>query len=316
MKRICLIMALFVMSFVSCNPEAEKAAVETREVTDVTSNSAKVVCNVADDGGAEVSSRGVCWGTSGNPTIETASSMGAGSGIGNYESVIVGLESNTTYYVRAYATNEAGISYGEVRNFTTLDGEGDDSGSASDPDGEIAGHGYVDLGLPSGLKWATCNLGAHKPEGYGNYYAWGEISLKAEYYWDNCVTYGEQMSDISGDAKYDAATANWGESWRMPTIKEMEELILNCTWEFIYQNGTKGCKVIGPNGKCIFLPTSGFRDGLSFGYDGYDGYYWGSTPYDNGGNDDCACTLYFHESYLGVEQYGRSYGFTVRPVSE
>ena len=115
MKRIYLIMV--VMTMMSCVSEVEKATVETRKVIDVTSNSAKVVCNVSDDGGAEVSLRGVCWDTICNPVIATASSMGAGSGIGNYECDIDGLNSNTTYYVRAYATNSAGVSYREEVSF-------------------------------------------------------------------------------------------------------------------------------------------------------------------------------------------------------
>ena len=229
MKRIYLIMV--VMTMMSCVSEVEKATVETRKVIDVTSNSAKVVCNVSDDGGAEVSLRGVCWDTICNPVIATASSMGAGQGIGNYECEINGLNSNTTYYVRAYATNSAGVSYGEEVSFNTLDGDdGDDSGS----DSEIAGHEYVDLGLPSGLKWATCNVGAEKPEDYGDYFAWGEIETKSEYTESNSLTHGKQMDDISGDVQYDVAAANWGDSWRMPTKDEMIELVSNCEWEWIF----------------------------------------------------------------------------------
>ena len=93
------------------------------------------------------------------------------------------------------------------------------------------GHEYVDLGLPSGLKWATCNVGASKPEDFGNYYAWGETSPKDEYTEDNCSTYEKQINDISGNAQYDAARANWGGKWRLPTKSEMQELRYKCTWE-------------------------------------------------------------------------------------
>lgn len=91
-------------------------------------------------------------------------------------------------------------------------------------------HEYVDLGLPSGTKWATCNVGANIPEEYGDFYAWGEITTKSEYTTENCVTYGESMDDISGNPNYDVARAKWGGSWRMPTKSEMRELVYNCNW--------------------------------------------------------------------------------------
>lgn len=328
MKKIHFIIALIVMTMVSCVMETEKATVETIEVTDVTSSSARVICNVSDDGGTEVSSRGVCWDTIENPTVEMASSVEAGSGIGNYDCDINGLESNTTYYVRAYATNSVGISYGEERSFNTLNGNDD-----NDDNEEIAGHGYVDLGLPSGLKWATCNVGSENPEDYGYYFAWGETSPKTVYDWETYQHWIDNNedgefddgsdestinSDISGDALYDAATANWGESWRMPTKDEMYELVKYCEWELICVNGVYGSKVIGPNGNCIFLPVAGSYDGPSVYYDGGYGYYWTSTP--NEYNDCIAYDLNIFGNgnenvSLGLG-YTRAYGHTVRPVSE
>ncbi len=322
MKRIYLIFILFAMTMVSCVPEAEKATVEIKEFTDVTLNSARVVCNVSDDGGAEVSSRGVCWDILGNPTIETASSMVAGSGIGNYECEVDGLESGTTYYVRAYATNSAGISYGEQKEFMTLGGDGGNEDSD-----EIAGHEFVDLGLPSGKKWATCNVGASSPEDYGDYFAWGETNPKAEYDWDTYLHWndldgdggyddGETTinSDISGNAQYDAAAANWGGSWRMPTKDEMQELVDYCEWEWTQVNGVNGSKVTGPNGSCIFLPAAGYRYGTSLYDDGYYGGSWSSTLY--GGYDDYAYDLYFGDGGEYVH-YGYRYdGLPVRPITE
>ena len=185
-----------------------------------------------------------------------------------------------------------------------------------DPDGYIAGHGYVDLGLPSGVKWATCNVGASSPEDYGDYYAWGETSPKAEYTWENSVTYGEQMSDISGNAQYDAATANWGGSWRMPTKEQMEELFEHCEWEWTQVNGVNGAKVIGPNGSCIFLPAAGYRNGPWLYNNGDNGYCWSSTPLVS--ND--YYYAYFLHFYDGDEYVGWGYdlslGFTVRPITE
>ncbi len=178
----------------------------------------------------------------------------------------------------------------------------------------INGHEYVDLGLPSGLKWATCNVGASKPEEYGNYYAWGETSTKSSYTSDNSKTYGKQMYDIKGNSQYDAARSNWGGNWRMPTKTEMQELINNCTWEWMTQNGKNGYKVTGPNGNKIFLPAAGYRLGSSLYCAGERGFYWSSTP--NESNSSTACSLCFDSSKHGVDYGNRSGGQSVRPVSE
>ncbi len=183
--------------------------------------------------------------------------------------------------------------------------------------GTISGHDYVDLGLPSGLKWATCNVGASQPHEYGNYYAWGETSTKTEYTAENCVTHDKSMGDISGNASYDAARANWGDSWRMPTDRELTELRENCIWTWTSQSGVNGYKVTGSNGNSIFLPAAGYSDGelgLKFGNLGDYGYYWGSTLCES--DIILACYLNFdsgrHEVVCGYLYYGR----TVRPVSE
>ena len=178
------------------------------------------------------------------------------------------------------------------------------------------GHEYVDLGLPSGLKWATCNVGADKPEEYGNYYAWGEITTKTEYTRKNSYTCGKQMKDIKGDSKYDAARANWGGSWRLPTKEELIELKDKCTWKWTTQNGVKGCEVTGPNGNHIFLPAAGGRDDrMSFFHVGYFGLYWSSTPNDDY-YDGNAFGLNFNYGVEYVDVHNRDNGRTVRPVSE
>ena len=92
------------------------------------------------------------------------------------------------------------------------------------------GHDYVDLGLPSGLKWATCNVGSTTPEGYGDFFAWGEINTKDSYTPQNSITNGYQIGDISGNEQYDAARANWGATWRLPTKEELQELLDNCVF--------------------------------------------------------------------------------------
>ena len=176
----------------------------------------------------------------------------------------------------------------------------------------INGHEYVDLGLS--VKWATCNVGASKPEDYGNYYAWGETGTKSSYTDDNSKTYGKQMYDIKGNSLYDAARANWGGTWRLPTKAELEELNNKCTWKWTTQNGVKGYKVTGPNGNSIFLPAAGYRYGSSLYYAGENGYFWSSTSYES--NSFGACRLYFGSSKLYVYSNGRGYGQSVRPVSE
>ena len=189
------------------------------------------------------------------------------------------------------------------------------NGGGGTTTGTINGHDWVDLGLPSGLKWATCNIGASTPEGYGNYYAWGETTTKSSYTEDNCRTYGVSMNDISGNATYDAARANWGSTWRMPTNAEMEELENNCTWTWTAQSGINGYKVTGQNGKSIFLPAAGYCHGTSRYYVGEDGYYWSSSP--DKSSDNGAYDLYFASDYHNVNWIDRRYyGYSVRPVSE
>ena len=174
------------------------------------------------------------------------------------------------------------------------------------------GYQYVDLGLS--VKWATCNVGASKPEDYGNYYAWGETSTKSSYTSDNSKTNGKSMGDIKGNSSYDAARANWGGKWRMPTESEMQELIDRCTWEWTTQNGKNGYKVTGPNGNSIFLPAAGYRDGSLLCYAGSGSYYWSSSPteYDVSG----AYSLLFNGSILSMYNDYRSVGQSVRPVIE
>ena len=193
----------------------------------------------------------------------------------------------------------------------------------------VNGYEYVDLGLPSGLKWATCNVGAETPEEYGNYYAWGETQPAPgfNYIESNCATYGLSISELQSQgyidnegnltSSHDAATANWGGSWRMPTEAEQQELSNNCTWEWTTQNNVNGCRVTGPNGSCIFLPAAGLRHGSSLYDDGSIGYFFSSTPYDFNYGSYYACRLYFYygDEYVhwGDDRY---YGLTIRPITE
>lgn len=171
----------------------------------------------------------------------------------------------------------------------------------ADATGTLNGHEWVDLGLS--VLWATCNVGASSPSDYGNYYAWGETTTKSSYTEDNSRTYKVRMGDISGNPKYDAATANWGEGWRMPTRKELEKLVRKCDWQWTTQGGHNGYKVTGPNGNSIFLPAAGWRAG-----------YWSSTP--NGSNTQNAYSLNLDSRLYYVAWPYRNYGQSVRPVSD
>lgn len=162
--------------------------------------------------------------------------------------------------------------------------------------GNANGHDYVDLGLPSGKKWATCNVGADSPIAYGDYFAWGEITPKETYTWSNYLWCNGEESTIT---KYsdnphegyngftdnlrtllpedDAATVNWDASWRMPTYSEMFELKTNCVVTWITKNGINGRLFTGPNGNSIFLPAAGNRYDNTSGGAGTYGSYWCSN---------------------------------------
>ena len=196
-------------------------------------------------------------------------------------------------------------------------------------------HEYVDLGLPSGTKWATCNVGATTPEGYGNYYAWGETTSKNIYSWSNyryCNGSSRTLTKYCNNSSYgnngftdalttleasdDAATANWGSAWRMPTKEEFEELNSNCTVTWTTQNGVYGRLFTSNiNGNSIFLPAAGYRNGSELYDDGSYGDYWSSSLYSD--NTGFAWYLYFYSGDYRMYSYGyRYYGLTVRAVCQ
>ena len=200
---------------------------------------------------------------------------------------------------------------------------------------QTGNHEYVDLGLS--VKWATCNVGATKPEEYGDYFAWGETQPKSIYDWstykwcngsyntltkyNNRSSYGTVDNKTTLELSDDAARANWGGSWRMPTDAELTELREQCTWTGTTQNGVYGYKVTskksGYTNKSIFLPAAGCRKFSSLYYAGSYGNYWSSSLYT-----DYPYALY-DAWYVGFGSDGvfrgieyRYSGFSVRPVCQ
>ena len=195
-------------------------------------------------------------------------------------------------------------------------------------DGKANGYHYVDLGLPSGIKWASYNVGATNPEEYGCYYAWGETVEKANYSWSTykwcngsydtmtkyCIDdyYGKVDGKAVLDPDDDVAHVKWGEGWRMPTTEEQLELLTQCVWKKKKLNGINGYRVTGPNGKSIFLPASGYKDGSELRACGHRGYNWPNSinVYDN----SIANCLGFDSDNQGWYDDSRRLGRNVRPV--
>ncbi len=202
---------------------------------------------------------------------------------------------------------------------------------------------YVDLGLPSGTLWATCNIGAASPEDFGDYFAWGETETKSDFSWStykwmkwggssydkiNKYTFEDNQqagcwySDGSfvGDNKRrlieadDAAACAWGSDWQMLTLKQFEELTNNSytTSEYTTLNGVKGQKITGKNGNSIFLPGAGFCQGTASSGVGEIGYYWSRSLSQN--YCDFASFFWFFSGASSVTHTDRYLGLSIRPV--
>lgn len=202
-----------------------------------------------------------------------------------------------------------------------------------------AGVEMVDLGLPSGIKWASCNVGATTPEGYGDYFAWGETEPKDYYYWSTykwcngsyvtqtkyCIRSEYGYNGFTDgktvlDPEDDAAHVNWGGNWRMPTYAEWDELrnTANCVWTWTSNynsTGVAGYIVTSTrNSNTIFLPASGVRLDSSLANVGSGGYYWSSSLCED--DSSIAYNLVFYSSVVDLCSGHRSFGQSVRPVCQ
>lgn len=297
--------------------------VVTASVTEITTNSAKGGGEVTNDGGAEVTDRGICWSTSENPSLSD-NHVAAGTGMGAFTAMMDNLEANTTYHVRAYATNEAGTAYGLDREFMTVGGGG-------------MIEEYIDLCLPSGTLWATCNVGANFPEEFGDYFAWGETEPKTNF---TVGTYKYCNGDFYSLTKYcnnptygsngftdnlivllpedDAAIVNLGENWSMPTKEQWQELFDNTDTTWTTQNGVFGL-LLTSSCNSLFLPAAGHYNGNNTGNVGYDiegegseGLYWSSSLDTN--YPITAWMFSFSPNGGGIGTSFRYSGQSIRPV--
>lgn len=195
----------------------------------------------------------------------------------------------------------------------------------------VLNHEYVDLGLPSGLLWATCNVGANAPEEYGDYFAWGETQSKSTYDWSSyqyCNGYSNTLIKYCNNASYgyngftdnlitlssedDAATANWGTEWRMPTMEEWQELLDNTTPTWMAQNGVNGMLFTSNNGNSLFLPAAGYREYHVLSNAGSYGRYWSSSL--NLINPSSSWNLFFSAFDKNIRAMDRDTGRPIRPV--
>lgn len=243
---------------------------------------------------------------------------------GHYTIDVTGLQSSTTYYYCAFTFTNGIYTFSDVEQFTTDEWE-DYYEEEESYVPTAGGHAYVDLGLPSGTYWATCNVGADSPEDYGNLYAWGETRTKSSYSWRRYFdSINESDRDFyrynnkSGSPEFlydedDAAHVNWGADWHMPTYRQFEELINSkyTTTQWTTQNGTNGRLITSnSNGNSIFLPASGGANDEVVIDRKYNGFYWTNTPYGRNG----AYIMYFSHKKICLSTHARVSGFSVRPV--
>ena len=237
------------------------------------------------------------------------------------------LTSNAQEYIRGDVDYDGQVNVSDVACLIDYLLNGSWSDEPTPPDN----HEYVDLGLPSGTLWATCNVGASYPEEFGDYFAWGETVPKAEYTYENYLWWYFDENGYRYISKYntrddfgpidditeldpedDAAFVNWGTSWRMPSLEQIGELVNSCSWQWTQRNGVNGHLLTGPNGNTMFLPAAGYLDGSSLEYVGTYGNFWSRSLYSY--LPDRAYCLYLDSQYWDSEDFSRYYGHVVRAV--
>ena len=320
------------MFFTSCEPdEPEHIKIETGIATDITSTSVVLHGSLDIDMslydnvriGVMIATTPIYIFRGGGAMYETDMLVG-----NKFKLQLNNLYPSTKYYYRVWVLLDTERVYAQEKTFRTLS-----------PENYEICTDYVDLGLS--VKWATCNVGASSPEGYGTHFAWGEVDLETKEYYEystykwcdgsyNTITkYCTNMSNGSIDNKTileledDAATVNMGESWRIPTFKELQELSKKCIWTWTILNGVKGYNVEGPNGNSIFLPAAGGRYDSDYNSSAV-GFYWSSSlcmrfPCS-------AYGFYFNSNYVDCKDfdweedvdysYDRCHGLSVRGVMD
>lgn len=287
------------------------------EITEITYKSAKVTLNIQTDlfDSKENLVVGVAYSNSSTSlkqdgifnseklSVQTVTD-------GKVNIILSDLSEKTLYYYVSFTEVNGIYCFSEIKEFNT----------------EEFYYEAVDLGLS--VKWAACNVGTTYPEGYGGYYAWGEVDEKEDYSWSsykwcdgshNAITkYYETWSSPNYVGTLyiddDVAYMKWGGSWRMPTADEMNELLNECTWKWTVLNNVNGYIILGPNGKSIFLPAAGYRKGLNSVDCGYNCYYWSATMFDMGNNGGWG--LIPDSDNLWVHGVERCNGLPVRPVMD
>ena len=268
---------------------------------------------------------GVCYGINENPTVSDRTvTTNEVDDENNFILTLKDIPIGTVYY-RAFVKIDGVAHYGETKSFFR----------ARKENGTENGYQYIELGLS--VKWGTFNVGATKPEEYGDYYAWGETETKGNYSWSTYKwcngsydtqnkyntnsSFGTVDNKTTLDPEDDVAHVKWGGSWRMPTKAEQDDLRNKCTWTWYGSgntefNGIAGYKVTsnmeGYTDRFIFLPAAGYRDDIYLNNVGLYGLYWSSSLI--AGYPFLAYYLYFDSDSVGWYGYYRLRGQSVRPV--
>ncbi len=237
----------------------------------------------------------------------------------------------TSFLMMVFAAMLAGLVFASCKKDKIEANNNNNNGGGNGEGGELIPVEWVDLGLPSGLLWAKCNLGATTPQEYGNYYSWGGTQPKNLYRWDNtdyCTTSSGNLTALSKynthsdygtpdnlttlEAMDDAASVAIGGKARTPTRLEWVELMDNTTMEMVTENNVYGAKFTASNGNSIFLPAAGYRWLDKLSEDGNQGCYWSSSLYEGVPSN----AWYFKipsDNYNPSVNY-RYYGYSIRPV--